>query len=520
MVTLYHNGTILTLEDCLYAECLAVENGKIVGIGKQDDLFALYKDANKVDLEKCTLMPSFIDAHSHFTQVAMGENKVQLQEVHDFDALKSALSHFIENKKISPNTFIMAEGFEITKFKEKTFTLQMLDACAPFHPLLISAQSGHMGYVNSLALQTLGISKDTPPILGGVIGTTDGALNGYLEENAFFHFIRKTPQPSADSLISGYQSAQNKYASYGITTAQEGYVVSQMCPLLKMLHDTKLLDIDLVMYPDKETCPLIQQNFKNTYHNHMRIGGLKLFLDGSPQGKTAWLRTPYLDGSNGYPVMTDEDLYQTLLFANQNHMQVLAHCNGDRAVEQYMTQVEKIEHTFSSFSSLRPVIIHAQLMGIDQMKQAHALHMMPSFFVAHVYYYGDTHIQNLGFERAKYISPALSAEKMHMPFTFHQDAPVLPPDMLKTISCAVNRTTEKGVFLGTEEQISVLSALKAVTTNAAYQYFEETQKGTLQIGKNADLVILDKNPLTEKKENIEHIKVLQTIKEGQVVYNR
>ena len=144
--------------------------------------------------------------------------------------------------------------------------------------------------------------------------------------------------------------------------------------------------------------------------------------------------------------------------------------------------------------------------------------MIPSFFVAHVYHWGDTHIENFGMERAQNISCAGSALKKGITFTFHQDTPVIMPDMIETIWCAVNRQTKNGVTLGENQKIPVYEALKAVTKNAAYQYFEEKNKGTIEKGKKADLVILSGNIL--EYSDIRSISVLETIKEGKTIYRR
>ena len=169
---------------------------------------------------------------------------------------------------------------------------------------------------------------------------------------------------------------------------------------------------------------------------------------------------------------------------------------------------------------IRPVMIHAQLLRPDQLPMTAACGILPSFFVDHVYYWGDIHMQNFGLQRAAMISPAGSALRQGIRFTLHQDAPVCEPDMLHTVWCAANRQTRSGICLGRQEQIPVLEALKAVTIYAAYQYFEEAEKGSLTEGKRADLAILDQNPLKVPKDAVKDIKVLATIKDGQSIYIR
>ena len=165
-------------------------------------------------------------------------------------------------------------------------------------------------------------------------------------------------------------------------------------------------------------------------------------------------------------------------------------------------------------------MVHAQLVRKEQLERMKALGMMPSFFIAHTYYWGDIHRKNFGWERASRISPAKDALDCGLKFTFHQDSPVVPPDMMRTVSCAVNRVTKSGQILGEAERISVLEALKAITVYGAYQYHEEGMKGTIAVGKYADFVVLDENPLEAEKESLADIEVLLTIKENQVIYRR
>ena len=169
-------------------------------------------------------------------------------------------------------------------------------------------------------------------------------------------------------------------------------------------------------------------------------------------------------------------------------------------------------------SVIRPVMIRAQTVRADQLARMARLDMIASFFVAHTYYWGDVHLMNFGGERARRISPAHTALREGVVFTFHQDTPVLPPDMLDTVWCAVNRLSRNGVSMGKEERMSVYNALKAVTVNAAYQYFEEDAKGSIRPGKAADFVVLSRNPLACPPDALRTIKVMRTIKAGQTLY--
>ena len=165
-------------------------------------------------------------------------------------------------------------------------------------------------------------------------------------------------------------------------------------------------------------------------------------------------------------------------------------------------------------------MVHAQLVRKDQLGRMKAIGMIPSFFVAHTYYWGDIHIKNFGAQRGSQISPVKDALEDGMKFTFHQDTPVVPPDMMRTVSCAVNRVSRTGQVIGENQRIPVLDALKAITSYAAYQYHEEQEKGTIAVGKYADFVVLDKNPLETDVKALADIQVLMTLKENEVVYHR
>lgn len=526
MKTYYYNGAILTMEETLFAQAVLVEDGTIVAVGDETDVGELAKGARRVDLLGAAMLPAFIDAHSHFSGYANSLLQVPLEEVVSFEELKGKIRDYIEKNQIPEGKWVMAKGFDPETVEEGTYPgRHVLDEAAPNHPVLVQHKSGHMGVMNTKGLEVCHITAQTASPEGGRIEVKDGALTGYLEENAMIQSMEAIGMPTKEELKEAYRKAQECYASHGITTVQEGMTPDQMVPLYQMLLGQRMLYLDLVAYADMKNSRKLMETFSDrigTYKDHIKIGGYKIFLDGSPQGRTAWMREPYKDSKDyrGYPTMTDEAVYQAVGRAVREGMQILAHCNGDAACDQYIRMCKNVKEEGGSLKAIRPVLIHGQLLGLDQLDAVKELSLLPSFFVAHVYHWGDTHIKNFGKERADSISPAGSALKKGIRFTFHQDAPVIEPDMLETVWCAVNRKTKSGVTLGESEKISVLDALKAVTIHAAYQYFEENEKGSIKPGKHADFVILDQNPLEVLPEKIREIKVLQTIKDGAVIYRR
>lgn len=521
---LYFNGDILTMEKELYAEAVLEEDGRILAVGKLEDW--MKKDAKLIDLQGRTMMPAFIDPHSHFTGYATAMLQVSLDDASSFEEIREKIQDFIIQNKIKPGEWIQARGYDHNRLSEKKHPDRvLLDEAAPDNPLVISHQSGHMGVFNSRGLAGIGVDEDTECPPGGVIGTSGGRLTGYMEETAFVKYQQMLPMPSMDSLVNAYLKAQDKYASYGITTVQEGMMMEQMGGLYAYLLEKDILKLDVVAYADIRKPEKLVEEFASCfgkYNRHFKMGGYKIMLDGSPQGHTAWMKKPYLNGKNGekgYPVYTDKELEDKIRMAYRQRRQIIVHCNGDAASEQFIRVYKKVAESEGRYDA-RPVIIHAQLMDEGQMEQAGRLSMIPSFFIAHIWYWGDIHIESFGKERADRISMVGTALKDGLIFTFHQDAPVINADMLETVWCAVNRITKNGVILGSEERIGVLDALKAVTVNAAYQYFEEDVKGSIRTGKYADFVILDKNPVKAEPMEIRDIAVLETIKEGKSIWKK
>lgn len=523
---LFYNGDIITLEDKLYVEALLVEDGKISGVGSKEELIGKAgAEVELRDLKGRTLMPSFIDAHSHFSGYASTFTQVDLSEAISFEEISEAIKKFIVKNHIPEGKWIQANGYDQNFLKEKAHpTLELLDGVASKNPLIVKHKSGHMGVMNTAALEALNINENTEAPDGGVIGKKDGRLTGYVEENAFMKYIQEIPMISNEEFMASLMKAQKAYESYGITTVQEGFVVEQLAPILEYLSKAGMLELDLIGYMDISRADQLKDKFSDClgkYDNHVKMGGYKTFLDGSPQGRTAWMRTPYKGEDKsykGYGTQSDDEIREKLEKALKENIQIIVHCNGDAACEQYITQYKMAMENTGIKKDIRPVIIHAQLLGKDQLEEVKNLKMILSFFVAHVYHWGDIHIENFGMERAEEISPAASALEEGIIFTFHQDTPVIEPDMLETIWCAVNRITKEGVVLGDSERISPLEALKSVTKNAAYQYFEEDIKGTLKPGKLADMVILDRNILKVDPLEIRDIKVMETIKEGKTIY--
>ena len=524
---LYFNGNILTMTDDIYVEALLVSEGKIEKVGTKEALWALKDEKTElIDLQGKTLMPAFIDPHSHLTALGSTMVLASLEEVHSFEALKEKMKTFMANKDLKEGEWVIGFGFDQNRLQEQAFpTAAVLDEVSTSHPILISHASGHIGIVNTLGLEKLGITAESKDPQGGKIGRMDDGKtpNGYLEETAFISVATKVPQQSFEDQLKAIEAAQKVYLSYGITTVQEGIVHEEEMKKLSALAENNRLLVDVIGYVDiKNNKALIKEypGYVKQYQHRLKIGGYKLFLDGSPQGKTAWVTKSYEGESTykGYPVYKDEEVKAFAETAVKEKIQLITHCNGDAAADQLIQSFKQVKEEGEKTEAIRPVMIHAQLVRHDQLPSMKAIGMIPSYFVAHTYYWGDIHLKNFGKERAEHISPLHASLEEGVRFTLHQDTPVIAPNMLETVWCAVNRQTKEGIILGEEECISPLEALKAVTIHSAYQYFEEDRKGSLEEGKLANLIILDQNPLTIDPMKIKDIRVLETIREGETLY--
>lgn len=578
MTTLYYNGTILTMKgaEAETAEAVLVQDGRILAVGTMNDVMQSeeYKaaaDAGTLhdrDLAGTFMMPAFIDAHSHITAVAQVMGNCDLKGVKSFAEIVGRLKEFQTRTGVKPGAWIIGVGYDHNFLKEKRHPDKfLLDQEFPDRPVMLSHASGHMGVVNSQALAQLGITEETEDPIGGIIGRVPGTRepSGYLEETAFTSSGNAAPKPTLEQLARQLAMAEQLYLKHGITTIQDGITRQTEWNLLKYMAERELLHADIVSYVDlKSNRSILQENqeYAAAYQNHLRIGGYKIFLDGSPQGRTAWMSRPYEDeekgggaedrqtsedhqasegrqmlesrqtsehgqapesgtsgGYCGYPIYQDGEVEQFFETALRERRQLLVHCNGDAAAQQMIDACRRAaEKTGIDPALIRPVMIHAQLVREDELKEMAKLSVTASFFVAHVYYWGDIHLKNFGPERALRISPARTALREGVNVTFHQDSPVIWPDMLETVWCAVNRLSKEGAVMGAAEQISPYEALQAVTAHAAVQYGEGDKKGTIEPGRNADFVILDASPLEVLPERIRDIRVLETIKNGRTLY--
>jgi predicted amidohydrolase YtcJ len=524
-----------------YAEAVAVRDGKILAVGTRAEVAkAAGAGAAQVDLAGRTLLPGFIDGHSHLLNYAdslvqANLNPPPIGGVTKIADITAALQKPKGEIGAGDGDWIIGQGYDQDMLEERRHpTAADLDAAFPKNPVMIIHASGHMLVANSLAFAAVGIDADTPDPEGGTIIRKPGGREpqGLVQEMGMIAFqpvLKGARKPEVD--LDLIKRAVAHYAANGYTTASEALVLGDKLPVIEMAADKGAFTIDVIALPAFTMAADLVGTGKlkwGEYRNGLKYAGLKMAVDGSPQGKTAYLTKPFLTpvpgcktDCRGFPNLTQDQVNQLFLLTYKNGVQMFSHCNGDAAVDMMIAGHENAEKVLATpGKDRRTIIIHSQIMRADQL-DAYAKHgLLPSFFTNHVYYWGDVHYANLGPERAEFISPMASAFKRGIRATNHTDATVTPTDPMFLLWTSVNRVTREGRVLGEAERISPYQGLQALTVNGAYEYFEESSKGTLEAGKRADFVVLDKNPLKVAPMTIKDIRVVETIKDGKRVYAR
>jgi predicted amidohydrolase YtcJ len=438
-----------------------------------------------------------------------------------------------DRRRIAPGAFVIGFGYDPDLLAEKRGpTRKELDAAFPDNPVMIVHVSGHGAMLNSRALASYGITAATPTPAGGVIGREPGGNepNGLLFETAFLPIFSKLPGPTADETLELLRSGQELYLRAGITTAQEGATLKSQLDLLRVAADRGVLKLDVVALPFIMEIDAIfagrPPRNEPEYRNRLRIGGVKLLADGSPQGRTAFFTKPYLTGGpagqkdwRGEPTVPQATLNDWFKKVYDGGATLFIHCNGDAAIDALL-EAHRFAAGDDPAKSRGTVGIHSQFIRPDQLEKFAAWKITPSFFTLHCFYFGDTHVTNRGEAEASFISPMKSARALGLRPANHTDFNVSPLDQIFTIHTAVNRVARSGRTLGEAERVGPLEALEAITIDGARLYGEQDRKGSIEVGKLADFAVLSANPLTVPAATIESIRVQETIKEGKTVWRR
>ena len=508
---------------------IAIKNKKIAWIGSHQD--AKNFQGEHINFGNQAVLPGFIDAHGHASYLAFATQVANIAsppvgKINNIQDLQTELKNFIQDSDLQPGEWVMGLGYDDSLLAEQRHpTKDDLDEVTTEHPIYLIHVSAHLGAANSLGLSLANINSKTEDPPGGKIRRYENSLepNGVFEETAAYP-LQQLAMSAYKDPIGSVRKAIEIYARNGITTAQDGASSLETIGLMQAADAQSMIDIDVISYPIGQNG--LDENLDTvkfgSYEGRVKVGGIKLILDGSPQGKTAYLTEPYYKPPHnesksykGYPLIPQTEVSEWVKKYADLNIPIMAHANGDAAADMLIKAVKKAEIE----SDHRTIMIHAQTVREDQLDLMKELEIIPSYFSTHTFYWGDWHRDSVfGVDRAMRISPTKSTLNRDMPFTVHNDAPVVPPDMIRLLWSSTNRITRSGKILGDQQKISTYDALKAMTLNAAYQHFEDDIKGSIEVGKLADLVVLSEDPLAMPAASLLNLKVIATYSHGKEIF--
>jgi hypothetical protein len=500
-------------------------------------------------------MPGFIDPHTHFSV------SVFLSSMHDLSGFTHQSNQEVWDyfekivKESNKGEWIVCKGIDPVLVKDLRFPdMAYLNRIAPENPVLIFSQSLHNYWANSAAFDMAGITKDSPnPSPHSYYGKdAQGALNGLIVEQAaikpFFDLLKEAVLPPeklgdmADEVMSDYaENGHTTIVSAGITinddkplvlfkhlSAEQPSIMGSLLEKIGMLPPRKPRPRHFIYMRHDQAALLPEKPQKD--RDFYNIIGIKHWYDGSPYSGTMYLQKPYLnseltrlklslpEGHRGHALRTQEAFKKFIRDYHGKGWQIAVHVQGDAAVKEVLDCFEELDDVLD-YSGSRHRLEHCLLLSKDDLPRMKKLHISPSFHINHLYYYGEAlRSELLGPARAANIFPLASTAASGSMFSLHADQPMFESKPFRLIQTAVERKTISGNLLGATEQISLMEALKSMTLYAAWQIGMEDKIGSLEKGKYADFIILDRNPLETPVQQLEDIQCVQTFVHGNPVY--
>ncbi|MFP5395846.1 MAG: amidohydrolase [Alphaproteobacteria bacterium] len=532
---IWYGGPIITMDGDKPASVEAVveRGGSIVFVGSEAQARAMAgKNASLHDLHGATLLPGFVDAHSHFAIGLQTAGGLDLADPATGDTgtaskLLGAIKQFGET--LPKGSWVVVWKYDDSALAEKRhITRAELDTILPEHKVVLLHVSLHGLVANSAALEAAGLHDGMAPPEGGVMPSdVNGKLTGLVFEKAMMPISAVLPKPSAEARLAAVDRVQMLYAREGFTWAQDGATLPADLVFLTSPEAQQRLKIDLALLPfAMATYETLQQNpafAPGARFGRVKLQGIKFTLDGSPQARTAYFTRDYAQGSpdgshpwHGQPIVRDSEFQALLRKVSGRGWQIFVHANGDAAIDMAIRGFDAMG--IKASQDRRPIVIHSQFMRPDQLPAYKHIGVGPAYFSNHTFYFADTHRRNFPREVVDFISPFVASRAMGLIPSNHSDFPVTPLNSRFQIWTAMARTSQTGVISGADQRETIWHALQDMTTGPAWQVFEENRRGRIKPGLLADFVVLDRNPLTAPLDEVRDIRVLETIKEGQTIW--
>ncbi len=534
--TVFTNGTVLTVDDDFSeVEAIAIRGNRILAVGTDGEVRAAAGDAARiVDLEGKAVLPGFIEAHTHVISGSVVDSIMDYVGMARFTTVAQVLNHIASRAAETPaGEWLVFRNFDpAVQEGPDALTFAELDPISTEHPIFVLNASGHLAYANSRAFEVSGITSDVEDPPGGAfVRDADGNLTGFMKNNvAFLQIASNYPAMMEADPVEGLIGLLDKWAPVGLTTvselslgalaqspadAQVMAAAAQSGRLKARIRAYPFYTLGTEVWDDAG----IAQGDGNPL---ARIAGYKLVADGSNQGFTGLQREPYLNSdSRGLAYMEPDELIAVALDRAGKGWHLAIHGNGDAAIDNILDTCQALADAGIDMSMLRPRIEHCSILHDDQIERMREFGVSASFLIGHVHYWGVAMRDDVfGAEKAQLLDRCRSVEAAGVSFTLHSDFMVTDPNPLHMIEMAVTRRTwkEPDFVLAPDERISVESAIRAMTSEAAWQLFSDQEVGSLETGKFADMVILDKDPRRVDPDRIKDINVVATWMDGKQVY--
>src|SRR5690349_13690044 len=512
-----YNGTILTVNDREpRAQAVAIARDRFLAVGSNADVLNLASaTSKKIDLGGKTVTPGFIDAHSHPAQAGLMHLRMVDCDLRSISAIQAALRE--RAARTPPGEWVLGFKYDDTKTEDgRPLTMADLDAAVPDHPVHIQHRGGHTAYANSLAFRKAGIDEKTPDPPGGEIGhdPATGRLSGRVAESANDFFEKVIPLNfTREDCREGVKLISKMLARTGITSATEAQGTPNDLRAYQDAHEAgELLYRAYCFINYHYLDAMIEAGVRTGLGDEwVRVGAVKMVCDGSISERTARLSAPYEGRPNDYGilVMTEEELYTNGRKAHLAGWQIGTHSNGDVGIDTTLRVYERLQRE-SPRHDPRFRLEHCTVVNDGLIARMKALGAIPTPFSTYVYYHGEK-MRYYGAERLNHMFALRSFLDAGIRATQASDYPPGEFIPMMALQSEVTRTDMKGNVWGPKQRITVEEAIRVGTLNGAYASYEENLKGSIEVGKLADLVVLGRDPLKEHPSTLVTIPVERTM---------
>jgi predicted amidohydrolase YtcJ len=524
-----YNANILTLDDAAAAadqprpQAVAIAAGRFLAVGSNEDIRGMSKPGvRQVDLGGKTVVPGFIDAHTHPSYAGIRHLRWVDCDLRSISDIQKAIRQ--RAAKTPQGEWVIGFKYDDTKTKEgRKLTRDDLDAAAPQHPVFIEHRGGHTAYVNSLALRRAEITDSISDPPGGKFDRdpATGRLTGGLRENAKDPFLKLLPTTfTRDEMRQGVKLISQMMVRTGVTSVHDAQAAPEDLLAYQDAREAGELSFRVYCFMqyqflDRMTAAGVRTGFGDDW---LRLGAIKLVCDGSISERTARLSEAYVGRPNDYGILvhSEEELYANARKAHEAGWQIGTHANGDAAIDIMLRIYERLQRE-TPRRDPRYRLEHCTVVNPSLIQRIRALGAIPTPFSTYVYYHGEK-MREYGPERLNWMFAVRSFLDAGIRVTQASDYPPGPFEPMMALQSEVTRTDIRGNVWGPRQRVTVEEALRVGTINGAYASFEEDRKGSITAGKLADLVVLGRDPTSVDPMSLIEIPIERTMAGGRWVY--